>query len=124
MEASLGNFLSFLSQYKVCFGFNEHILKSIFEPCPSHVLETAMYFSLQGGNDYQGRFHDFTFISQSVIHVNVLVKASELLYVPNFGDMESVVLNVIKSIVESGQNLPRVRDWGRGGGFGLGLSIY
>ncbi|KAL5473898.1 hypothetical protein EMCRGX_G028462 [Ephydatia muelleri] len=77
MEASLGNFLSFLSQYK-------------------------------GGNDYQGRFHDFTFISQSVIHVNVLVKASELLYVPNFGDMESVVLNVIKSIVESGQNLPRV----------------
>lgn len=51
-----------------------------------------------------------------MVHVKVLAKASELLYVPNFGDVECVVLNVIKSIVESGQNLPRVRGGGGVGG--------
>ena len=96
MEASLGNFLSFLLQYEV--RVEDPLLSDFFNPpC-----------SPQGGNDYQGKFHDFTFISQSVIHVEMVAKASELFYVPGFADVETIVLKIIKSIVESGQNLPRV----------------
>ena len=48
------------------------------------------------------------FLSVKVLHIELIVKGSELLFKPLFSELDAIVQRLIITIVESGQKLPRV----------------
>ena len=48
------------------------------------------------------------FLSVKVLHIELIVKGSELLFKPPFSELDAIVQRLIITIVESGQKLPRV----------------
>ena len=56
---------------------------------PSHFLPQFLYYA-------------------KVLHIELIVKGSELLFKPPFSELDAIVQRLIITIVESGQKLPRV----------------
>ena len=46
--------------------------------------------------------------SAKVLHIELVVKGSDLLFKPPFSELDAIVQRLIITIVESGQKLPRV----------------
>lgn len=62
----------------------------------------------KGGNDYQGDFQDLLFVFQPVLHIELVAKASELVFSPPFSELEAILHRLITTIVESAEKMPRV----------------
>ena len=81
---------------------------------------------MQEGNDYDGEYTDLLFVNQpvssnffmstifyhvycvQVFHVELVVKATELMFSPPLSELEAVVHRLISTIVGAAQGLPRV----------------
>lgn len=89
-----------------------------------------MLVFVQGGNDYEGEFEDLKFVFQpvsvhalslcvhpcddglfsQVMHVKLVVKASEVVFSPPFSELEAIIHRLIITIVESADKMPRVGE--------------
>lgn len=75
-------------------------------------LRKCIQFCLQAGNNYDGDYDAFKFISHQILLITVKVAESAVVFEPTLDECRSLIYSCFQEIIEGGRGIPRVRICG------------